>query len=655
MCGFAGYVGGKFEYGYKGAEMQLAQMADMIISRGPDSSGHWIDQKNSVALTHRRLAVLDLTNAGHQPFVSQSGRYVLVYNGEIYNHLQLRSELKVDYWCGNSDTETLLAYIDEFGLERAVQKINGMFAFALWDKKKQELSLVRDRIGEKPLYYGWQKDTFLFGSDLAALKVHANFISEIDRDSLSSYLRYNYVPTPASIFKNIYKLTPGTILKLKVGTTEFVPGVTPDPLQYWCLEDVILKGLSEPFNGGDKDAIALLNKTLMDAVKKQMISDVPIGVFLSGGIDSSTIAAMMQSQSHAPVNTFTIGFDNQVYNEAIQAKLIANHLGTQHHELYVSAKDTLNAIPDLQTIYSEPFADSSQIPTYLVSKLAKKHVTVSLSGDGGDELFGGYNRYQFADKYWPIISKLPVSFRNGLSSSINKILANSNNSRSGSVLSYFLSKSRLKFPIEKMEKVGLIINKRTLDEVYLALTSICQDPSEVLLSGLEKTKGKNNILDQSKFQSFGHNMMYRDTLSYLPDDILVKVDRAAMAVSLETRVPFLDHNIIDLAWSMGPGLKIRNGQGKWILRQVLDKYVPRELVERPKQGFSVPIDQWLRGPLKDWASDLIDETRLNREGFFNASEVSKKFGEHLSGDKNCQHHLWGLLMFQSWLENNKKT
>ena len=652
MCGFAGYIGGIFEAGQTGAERQLELMARTIISRGPDSFGHWIDENNAVALTHRRLAVLDLSAAGHQPFVSRSGRYVIVYNGEIYNHLELREELKSNLWVGHSDTETLLACIEEFGLKTALSKTSGMFAFALWDRKNKELSLARDRIGEKPLYYGWQNNVFLFGSDLSALKAHSIFNAKIDRDSLASYLRYNYVPTPASIYEGIFKLTPGSILSLTKDDSRFVPGLLPEPIKYWSLEDSINSGISKPFEGSDKEAIDTLDELLAGSVKQQMISDVPLGVFLSGGIDSTTVAALMQSQSNSPINTFTIGFDEVAYNEANHAGVIAQHLGTHHHELYVSAKDTLDVIPNLQNIYSEPFADSSQIPTYLVSQLAKKSVTVSLSGDGGDELFGGYSRYLFADKYWPIVSRLPLSLRRELLRIITELQSRSPAGVTPQVLSYLLSKMSITLPFEKIQKVGDVITKRTLDEMYLALTSICQDPSELLINGTERKTGRPRILESSKFQSFGHEMMYWDTLSYLPDDILVKVDRAAMAVSLETRVPFLDHRIIDLAWKMPSRLKIRGGEGKWVLRQVLNRYVPNKLVDRPKAGFGVPIDDWLRGPLKDWADNLLNEARLNREGFFYAEQVRKKFEEHVSGDRNWHHQLWSILMFQSWLENN---
>lgn len=653
MCGFAGYIEEKPSFSREKALFQLSKMSTKIISRGPDSYGHWIDEEKSIALTHRRLAILDLTEAGHQPFISKSKRYVISYNGEIYNHLDLRRELKTNSWNGNSDTETLLACIEEFGLDLALQKLNGMFSFALWDKKKEELSLVRDRIGEKPLYYGWQKNCFLFGSDIAALKENENFEANIDEDSLFSYIRLSYIPSPFSIYKNIYKLKPGTILTLSKKSNRFISGFIPNSRKYWTLENTIKEGISEPFEGNENEAVNELDKYLKTTVKQQMISDVPLGVFLSGGVDSSVITALMQSQSSLPINTFTIGFENEIYNEAKEAKEIANYFGTNHEELYVSSKEAIDVIPDLQDIYSEPFADSSQIPTFLVSKLAKQSVSVSLSGDGGDELFGGYNRHTFVEKYWPFIDRCPKYLRKKVIDIIHLSLQDEKSVIISKILSFLAFKTRVNFPKDKMRKISDILMENSLDDLYFKLTSVCNNPNEILLNNKKNLKIKNDNIDELQFPSHGHNIMFRDTLSYLPDDILVKLDRAAMAVSLETRAPFLDHRIIQFAWSLNPKLKIRNGEGKWILKRILQKYLPIELIEKPKMGFGVPIDFWLRGELKNWANDLLDESRLRSQGYFNSAKVKEMFTEHISGKKNWHHQLWTILMFQSWLDKNK--
>jgi asparagine synthase (glutamine-hydrolysing) len=654
MCGFAGYIDGKWEHNDAHAYDQLSIMSKKIEHRGPDSSGHWIDRKNSVALTHRRLSILDLSDAGSQPFISKSGRYVIIYNGEIYNHLALRKELQAGSpidWSSNSDTETLILCIERYGLQKTLEKISGMFSFALWDREHLTLSLARDRIGEKPLYYGWQNDTFLFGSDLASLKAHSKFESKIDHNSLNLFLRYNFIPSPFSIYKGIYKVQPGTFVRLSKKNGSFQSNISPQKIKYWSLDDVIKFNLDQNIDYDEEEVIEKLDLVLRKAIKRQMISDVPIGAFLSGGIDSSLIASIMQSESVNPINTFTIGFNESSYNEASQANKIAQQIGSNHHELYVTQNDALSVVPDMQKIYSEPFADSSQIPTYLVSKLAKKYVTVSLSGDGGDELFGGYNRYQYSDKYWPTINTAPLFIKKYVSFLIKQIKPNKTRESSYNFLEYVLSKAPLSLPLEKLQKIGSILLQRNPDEVYLSLTSICSNPSRFLLESQEDYL--TSIDTDLRFQTISQKMMYLDTLSYLPDDILVKIDRAAMAVSLETRVPFLDPKVIEYAWRTPQKYKIKNGQGKWMLKQLLNRYIPEQLFDRPKMGFGVPINDWLNGSLKDWSNDLLNVNRLNQDGFFNTSEVRGLLEQHWSGQKNNQHQLWGLLMFQSWLSENK--
>lgn len=649
MCGFVGYIHQELNRSPEGSVEQLLRMADAMTSRGPDSSGHWVDNKTGVGLAHRRLAILDLSDAGHQPMVSSTGRYVISYNGEIYNHLRLRDELSEYEWRGHSDTETLLACIEELGLEATLRKASGMFAFALWDRDAEELSLARDRFGEKPVYYGWQGGSFLFGSDLSALKVFSSFEAQIDRSSLAAFLRYSYVPTPLSIYKDIFKLIPGTILTLTKSGAMFEKGFTPKPVPFWSFDEMVYSAQSQPFAKDEDIAVNEVDKLISDAVGRQMISDVPIGVFLSGGIDSSAIAAVMQAQSDVPINTFSIGFHEAAYNEAEDARAIAEYLGTNHHEWYVTAEDALNVIPNLHRIYSEPFADSSQIPTYLVAKLAKKSVTVSLSGDGGDEIFGGYNRHSFAEQHWPVVNKIPIVVRRRLIRPLHELICSSATLRR--MITFIGSHFKINQAFEKLTKISEVSSKETFDAAYVALSSICKNPSEVLnING-----PRSEVTPWSQRTSSltcGHDFMYRDTLSYLPDDILVKVDRAAMASSLETRVPFLDNSLVEFVWRLPIHFKIRKGEKKWILRQVLYKYIPRHLVDRPKRGFAVPIDSWLRGPLKKWADSLLEEERLTQEGYFNVRQVRKMFEEHVSGKRDWQHQLWNILIFQSWLDHN---
>jgi asparagine synthase (glutamine-hydrolysing) len=623
-------------------------MGAAIAHRGPDSSGTWMDEEAGVGLVHRRLSILDLSPAGHQPMVSPSGRYVLVFNGEIYNHQDLRAELNcgMESWRGHSDTETLLASFEIWGMEATLKKTVGMFALALWDRAGRILTLARDRLGEKPLYYGWSGGTFLFGSELKALVAYPGFNREIDRGALALLLRHNYIPAPHSIYRGIKKLLPGTSARLRVASCRNIEW--PEPLPYWSLRSIAEEGQSLPLEGSEDEAVDLLEEMLRDAVRRQMVADVPLGAFLSGGVDSSTVVALMQSQSSTPVRTFTIGFSEPAYNEAGHAREVAGYLGTDHTELYVTPKDALDVIPLLPHLYDEPFSDSSQIPTFLLSQLVREHVTVSLSGDGGDELFGGYNRYMLADSIWKGILRVPAFARGSLTKCMESIPPCVWNTVFGSLRKLVPYPLRISQPSDKLQKLTELLGCRTPEAVYHNLVSHWKHPGDIVLNGEEPSTVLTDSHLWAKLPVMDQRMMYLDSSSYLPDDILVKVDRAAMAVSLETRVPFLDHRIVELAWRMPLSLKIRDGRGKWILRQVLDRYVPRSLIERPKMGFGVPIDSWLRGPLRDWAESLLSEDKLAREGFFDPAPIREKWVEHLSGRRNFQYYLWDVLMFQQW-------
>ncbi len=621
MCGLFGCLN------YSGSFYSMFNSGSSLYHRGPDDSGAWCDEKQGIALGHTRLAIVDLSPAGHQPMASACDRFVIAFNGEIYNHLDLRNQLGsqgfAPSWRGHSDTETLLACFIAWGIEATLKATVGMFALALWDKQEQQLTLARDRLGEKPLYWGWCGDKLLFGSELKALKAHPDFNAEVDRGALSLLLRYNYIPAPYTIYKGIEKLPAGQYVQIKNGQLR----ADVQLKAYWQLNQSIERGLANPFNGTDAQATDLLEQTLSQAVSGQMLSDVPLGAFLSGGVDSSTIVALMQQQSKQPVRTFAIGFDEPGYNEAEYAKEVAQHLGTDHTELYVSAKDALDLVPRLPDIYCEPFADSSQLPTFLVSRMAKQHVTVALSGDGGDELFGGYNPYQFAPRVWNTLQRLPLPLRQ--------------------IACRLLSGLPLPDKLEKLLRVLPVKNK---EQFYQILMSHWDNPWQLVNGGNEYPTLINSTAQWPKTDSFEHWMMAMDASQYMTDDILVKVDRAAMANSLETRVPLLDHRVVELAWQLPLHMKIRAGVGKWVLREVLYRHVPREMIERPKKGFSVPLGQWLRGPLRDWAEALLDKQRLEQEGYFNSIVVRRIWSEHLQGKRDHARKLWGILMFQAWLE-----
>jgi asparagine synthase (glutamine-hydrolysing) len=646
MCGIAGQWGGN---GHLGLEASVRRMADALRHRGPDDAGVWVDEATGIGLGHRRLAVLDLSPAGHQPMVSGSGRFVIAFNGEIYNHLELRGELEgadaAPGWRGHSDTETLLAGFEHWGIEPTLKRAVGMFALALWDRDERSLHLARDRFGEKPLYYGWAGVAFVFGSELKALRAYPGFDNPVDRDALALYMQFCTVPAPYSIYQDVFKLEPGCVLTLPAsGLAERDVRIAP----YWSFGDAARRGLAEPISD-EVEAIDALESVLKRAVAAQSVADVPLGAFLSGGVDSSVIVALMQAQSSRPVQTFTVGFDEGGFDESPHAQAVAAHLGTEHHALRVSAGDARAVIPALPTLYDEPFADSSQIPTHLVCRAARSRVTVALSGDAGDEVFGGYNRYVWGPRVWKRMGRVPLPLRRALGAAAMRLSERGWDRLAGAVP----GRSRVGRPGFKVHKLaGHLRTTRSLDDLYRGLVSEWPADSGIVIGARRLPIRLDDTALVAGIDAPEQRMMLWDTLTYLPDDILTKVDRAAMGVSLETRVPFLDHRVVELAWRLPLHMKIRNGQGKWALRQVLYKYVPRELIERPKAGFAIPVGEWLRGPLREWAEALLDERRLAREGYLNPAPIRAVWAQHLSGRYDWTLRLWCVLMFQAWLEAN---
>jgi asparagine synthase (glutamine-hydrolysing) len=650
MCGITGFF--DLQHKIPGEDLPeiIHAMSNVLIHRGPDGSGTWIDAEAGLAMGFRRLAILELSSAGNQPMVSADGRYVIVFNGEVYNFMELRAELSAlgHAFRGHSDTEVMLAAICQWGLIPAVCRFNGMFAIALWDRHERHLHLIRDRMGIKPLYYGSNGQIFLFGSELKSFRAHPAFHQDINRDALALYLRHNAIPAPFTIYKNTYKLLPGTILTIPSD----LAGQTPAPVPYWSTRQVVESGAEDPWNGAESEAVSELDACLRRSIRERMIADVPLGAFLSGGVDSSTIAALMQAQSSRPVQTFTIGFRERGFDEARHAREVARHLGTDHTELTVTAEQAQAVIPRLPVLYDEPFADCSQIPTFLVSELARRRVTVSLSGDGGDELFGGYNRYAWVKKIWRNAGWMPIALRTRMAAALLRIPLRT--------WEAFLSSSmiperwRVSEPGEKLRKLAECLPADSPEQMYQGLVTHWKDPLSVVIGSEALATLPASPGTRAQLPDPISWMMYMDLVTYLPDDLLVKLDRASMAVSLEARVPFLDdHRVVELAWRMPMSMKIRGGEGKWLLRQVLQQYVPRELIDRPKQGFAVPIDAWLRGPLKDWAETLLGEDRLKDEGFFHPEPIRQKWQEHTSGHNNWQYLLWDILMFQAWYEMNK--
>lgn len=657
MCGLVGFFQAP-DRSASALTALLSRMTDSIAHRGPDDSGAWVDAESGVALGHRRLSILDLSPQGHQPMVSASGRYVIVFNGEIYNHRALRKELELSPspqsspagyqaigWRGHSDTEVMLAAFERWGTDAALTRFNGMFAFALWDRYERVLHLARDRFGEKPLYYGWMGDTFLFGSELKALKTHPAWYGEIDRGAVALYIRHNYVPAPYSIYRGIRKLLPAHVLSIPIvnGKRD-----TPQSRPYWSAKVVAEAGVRHPFAGTEAEAVESLDGLLRDAIALRMEADVPLGAFLSGGIDSSTVVALMQAQSAHSVRTFSIGFFEAGYDEARHARAVAKHLGTEHTELYVAAAEAMAVVPRLPEIYDEPFADSSQIPTFLVSQMTRQHVTVALSGDGGDELFGGYNRYFWGRDIWRLVGRIPKWARAAMARGLTALAPQRWDEIFAAVQPILPRRLRATLPGDKLQKLAGVLACSSLEEMYRGLISQ-GEPESAVLGASEPPTALTDHGQWADVSDFTQRMMFLDLVSYLPDCILAKVDRASMAVSLEARVPLLDHRVTEFAWTLPLVMKIRNGQGKWPLRRVLDKYVPKELIERPKMGFGVPIDVWLRGPLRDWAENLLSDSRLRQEGYFDPAPIRQKWAEHVSGRRNWQYSLWGVLMFQAWL------
>lgn len=643
MCGLAGL----WTFGRQ-CDSVIAvahRMADTLTHRGPDDFGVWSDDLDGPVLVHRRLSIQDVSVAGHQPMVSSSRRYVIAFNGEIYNQHELRSALPHKTWRGHSDTETLLTAIDCWGLDVALARSVGMFSIALWDRSRQQLTLVRDRFGEKPLYYCLLGDAFLFGSELKAFTVFPSWKPDVDRDALALYLRYGYVPMPHTIWQNVRKLLPGSYLTITLSPS---PAFHTVQSFYW--QSHYISTHTHPLELDDVAAVNQLDSLLQRSVSEQLVSDLPIGAFLSGGIDSSTIAGIMQSQSSRPVQTFSIGFTEADYDEAIYAMAVAKHLGTDHTELYLEPSDALRVIPQLANIYDEPFGDSSQIPTHLVSLLARRHVSVCLSGDAGDELFGGYNRYVLGASVWHRMKPIPRVIRQLSGRAIRSVSPNTWD-LVGTLLPRRLYQPTLG---DRLHKFASVMDVVDCQDLYLRLVSHCLVPDSIVISGSEVQIWADRETEAFASSTRGcdvtERMMFQDLVGFLSDDILTKVDRASMATSLETRIPMLDHRLVEFAWSLPLHMKIRDGQSKWLLRQVLSRYVPQSLIDRPKQGFSLPIDRWLRGPLRDWAEALLQEDRLRMQGFLHPEPIRQKWLEHLSGRRNWQHFLWNVLMFQAWHE-----
>lgn len=651
MCGIVGFL--DFSGNARNENQmqdQARRMAEALTHRGPDDGGVWVDASSGAALGHRRLSVVDLSPAGHQPMISSSGRYVISFNGEIYNFEELRQEL-LTRGCtfrGHSDTEIMLEAFQVWGIEEALKKFSGMFAFALWDQKEKILYLGRDRMGEKPLYYGWMKGVFVFASELKALKAHTSFESQIRRDALALYMRHSCVPAPYSIYRNVYKLLPGSFIAIRAGSAK--SGIFPEPVVYWSLRTAAERGVLDRFKEAETEILDHFESELKRATRWQLTADVPVGVFLSGGIDSSLVAAIAQAGSSRPVHTFTIGFFERQYNEASYAKAVAGHLKTEHTELFVKGEDALALIPHLASIYDEPFSDASQIPACLIARLARKHVTVALGGDGGDELFGGYPRFFWAERFWNLFGFIPHSLRQEMSKFSAGI--SGSGAETWPLVGPLFKKAQTGRRAQMF--AGMIKAKGKVD-FWRRMLSHWADPEEVVSQGTEALSILTRPEETPPIADYFELMMYFAQKAYLPDVILAKVDRASMASSLEVRAPFLDPRIVEFSWRLPKAMKCRAGKGKILLRKLLGRYLPESFIDRPKKGFDVPLGAWLRGPLRDWAESLLDSQRLAREGFLNPVLISRVWKDHLEGKREAQYLLWDVLMFQSWLEQNRKN
>jgi asparagine synthase (glutamine-hydrolysing) len=640
MCGIAGFL----TSASSGLARELAEVSSAMDGclqhRGPDDHGIWIDEQSGVAFVHRRLSILDLSPAGHQPMISADERYVIIYNGEVYSHQPIAAELTARGYKfnGHSDTEVILNSFAANGIEATLKRMIGMFAIALWDRRDRTLTLIRDRLGIKPLYWAKFGKLFLFGSELKALRAHPGWTAQIDRNAVAAFMRHNYIPVPHTIYQGVHKLEPGTILTLPWQGE-------PQISRFWNARTVAHNGTLNPLDGSDADLTDQLEALLQDAVARRMIADVPLGVFLSGGVDSSTVAALMQQARLGKVRTFSIGFEIPGYNEAPYAAAVASHLGTDHTELTVTSSQALDLIPRLPDIYDEPFADSSQIPTYLVSAMTRKHVTVALSGDGGDELFAGYNRYQLTERFWQALSVMPRAMRNAAASALTMVRPDRWTSLAAAI------PARLRPPQagDKLYKMAAALKLEGADALYRRLVSHWE-PREIMLDAHEPPSIIEDKKIPQEFPNLLARMQFLDLVTYLPDDILTKVDRASMAVALEARVPLLDHRVVEFSWRLPRNAKVRNHTTKWILRQVLYRHVPRALIERPKMGFGIPLGEWLRGPLRDWAETLLNENRLREAALLDPKVVRRFWQEHLDGGRNWQYLLWDVLMLEAWRE-----